>query len=170
LTYYPFWRYAREGPRRLVPAWPTLETQWAELRLPEAEQVSFDAAHVQGVGVVEPTVPEASARASGGGEHAGPEGDLVHLPVYEATMGLGATRFRVAVEACSGTVVCAGAPGAEGGGAVAVRRTAWMVGGGLAILAAAMAIRPFGMAAIVAAALAALLYGVLASEARGSGG
>ncbi len=169
LVYYPFWRYAREGPRRLVPAWSTLETQWTELRLPEAEQVSFDAAHVQGAVVVEPTVPEAAARARGGGDESAPKGDLVHLPAYEATIRLGSTRLPVAVEACSGTVVCAAAPGAEGVTAAGIRRAAWSAGGGLAIVGVGMAIRPFALAAIVAAGLAVLLYGVLASEGRRSG-
>jgi hypothetical protein len=169
LTYYPFWRYAREGPRRLVPAWSTLETRWAELHLPEAEQESFDPAQVQGAEVVEPTVPEASARERVGGPGV-PEGDLVHLPVYDATMRLGQTRVRVAVEACSGTVVSAGAPGAEGATTTARRRAAWMVGGGLAILGTALAIRPFAIAAIAAAALAVLLYGVLSSDGRASAG
>jgi hypothetical protein len=167
LSYYPFWRYAREGPRRLVPAWSTLETQWAELRLPEAEQVSFDPALVQGAEVVEPTVPEAAARAPVG-EGAVPEGDLVHLPVYEATMRRGNARFRVAVEACSGTVVSASAPGAEGAKTAAIRRVAWTVGAGVAILGVSVAVRPFGIAAIAAAVLAVLLYGVLAAGGRGS--
>jgi len=169
LVYYPFWRYAREGPRRLVPAWSTLETQWAELRLPEAEQVSFDAAHVQGAVVVEPTVPEAAARARIGGDKPAPEGDLVHVPAYELSMRLEGTRLPVAVEACSGTVVCAAAPGAEGGRAAAFRRATWMASAGLAIVGVGMAIRPFAFAATVAALLAVLLYGVLASEGRGSG-
>ncbi len=168
LVYYPFWRYVREGPRRIVPAWSTLETQWAELPLPEAEQVSFDATHVQGAEVVEPTVPEAAARA-GVGERSVPEGDLVHLPAYDAAMRVGGARFRVAVEACSGTVVCAGLPGAEGTRTAALRRAAWMVAGGLAILAVGTAIGPLGIAAIVAAVLAVLLYGVLASDGRGNG-
>lgn len=169
LTYYPFWRYAREGPRRLVPAWSTLETQWAELRLPEAEQVSFDPTLIQGAEVVEPTVPEAAARERVGGPSV-PEGDLVHLPVYVAAMRLGNLRFRAAVEACSGVVVSTGAPGADGATTAALRRAAWMVGGGLAILGAGLAIRPFALAAIAAAALAVLLYGVLASDGRRSVG
>lgn len=169
LTYYPFWRYAREGPRRLVPAWSTLETQWAELRLPEAEQEPFDLAQVQGAEVVEPTVPEAAARERVGGQGV-PEGDLVHLPVYDATLRVGQAPFRVAVEACSGMVVSAGAFGAEGTGTAAMRRAAWMVGGGLAILGTALVIRPFAIAAIAAAALAVLLYGVLSSEGRASAG
>jgi hypothetical protein len=169
LVYYPFWRYAREGPRRLVPAWSTVEMQWAELRLPEAEQVSFDAAQVRGAVVVEPTVPEAAARERGGGEGSAPEGDLVHLPAYEATMRLGGARLPVTVEACSGTVVCAGALGAEGTRAAAIRRAAWMVAGGLLVLAVGMTIRPFAIAAAASAALAVLLCGVLASEGRGSG-
>jgi hypothetical protein len=45
-----------------------------------------------------------------------------------------------------------------------------MAGGGLAILAVAVAVPLFGMAAIAAAALAVLLYGVLALEGHGGGG
>jgi hypothetical protein len=167
LVYYPFWRYVREGPRRLVPAWSTLETEWAELRLPDAEQVSFDASQLQGAAVVEATVPEAAARARVDGEGSAPEGDLVHLPAYEVTICLGGLRMPVAVEACSGTVVCAGAQG-EGTRRPAVRRIVWMVCGGLAILGIAMAVRPLGIAAAASAALAVLLYGFLASEGRGS--
>ena len=169
LVYYPFWRYAREGLRRLVPAWSTLETPWADLRLPDAEQVSFDAAHVQGADVVEPTVPEAAARARVG-EGSVPEGDLVHLPVYETAMRLGGARLRVAVEACSGTVVCAGVPAAEGTRAAALRRTVWMAAGGLVILGVAAAIGPFSIAAIAAAILAVLLYTMLAADSHGGGG
>jgi hypothetical protein len=167
-VYYPFWRYAREGPRRLVPAWPTLETEWANLRLPDAEQVFFDPSHLQGAEAVEPTVPEAAARARVGREGPTTEGDLVHVPVYEAAMRLGETRMPVVVEACSGTVVCAGASG-EGTRTPAVGRIVWMMCGGLAILAVAAAVRPVGIAAAASAALAVLLYGVLASEGRGSG-
>ncbi len=170
LIYYPFWRYAREGPRRLVPAWATLEPQWAALRPPEAEQVSFDTAHVQAAVVVEPVVPEAAARGRFADEHPVPEGDLVHVPVYEVAVRLAGTRLPVAVEACSGTVVCPGTPGGEGANAAVVRRAIRMAGGGLAILAVAVAVPLFGMAAIAAAALAVLLYGVLALEGRGGGG
>lgn len=169
LTYYPFWRYAREGPRRLVPAWSTLETQWAELRLPEAEQVSFDPALLQGADALEPAVPEAAARARVGGPGV-LEGELVHLPVYDAAMRVGQTRFRVAVEACSGAVVSAGVPGAEGTKTAAMRRAAWMAGGGLAIVGVSVAIRPFAIAAIAAATLGVLLYGVLSSNGSGSAG
>jgi hypothetical protein len=84
-------------------------------------------------------------------------------------MRLGNARFGVAVEACSGTVVSASAPGAEGGRTAAVRRLAWMVGAGAAILGVGMAVRPFGIAAIGAAVLAVLLYGALAADGRGSG-
>lgn len=169
LVYYPFWRYAREGPRRLVPAWSTVETEWAELHLPDGEQVSFDPAHVRGAVVIEPTVPEAAARARVVGDGSAPEGDLVHVPAYEVSMRLEGTRLRVAIEACWGTVVCAGAPGAEGTRAAAIRRAAWMVASGVIVLAVGMATRPFAIAATVAALLAVLLYGVLASEGSGSG-
>jgi hypothetical protein len=169
LVYYPFWRYAREGPRRLIPAWSTLETHWDELRLPDAEQVFFDASHVQGATVVESTVPEPAARARAFGDGLVPEGDLVHLPVYEATIRLGEVRRCIAIEACSGMVVCSetALPQAAGSGAA---RVAWMAGVGSVMLAAAMVVRPLGVAALVVAALAALLYGVLVTDGRGGGG
>jgi len=44
-----------------------------------------------------------------------------------------------------------------------------MASAGLAIVGVGMLIRPFAFAATVAALLAVLLYGVLASEGRGSG-
>jgi hypothetical protein len=169
LIYYPFWRYALEGPRRLVPAWSTLDAQWEELRLPDAEQVFFDASHVQGAGVVEPTIPEAAARARVFGEAPAQPGDLVHLPVYEATIRVGGLRQRVAVEACAGAVVCSAGGMSQRTRVETVRHAWWMAGGGLVVLVAAATIRPLGIAAIVVAFLAALLYGALLGEGRRSG-
>jgi hypothetical protein len=169
LVYYPFWRYAREGPRRLVPAWSTLETQWEELRLPDAEQVFFDASHVQGATVVEPTVPEAAARARVSREERVPEGDLVHLPVYETTMRLGEARRSVAIEACLGTVVCAGAGVAQPAVGRKMGRLGWMAGGAIVMATAAMAVRPLGIAALAVGVLAVLLYVALVGSGRGGG-
>ncbi len=168
LTYYPFWRYARQGPRRLVPAWLTLESAWSELGLPDAEQVFFDPSHVQGATVVEPMVPEAAARVRVFGDTEAKEGDLVSLPVYEAAIRFGGVQQGVAVEACSGTVIYSGnaAPQrARTAGAVGL-----LAGGGLAMFAAAAAIRPLGFAVLVVAALAGLLYAVLVEEGRRNGG
>jgi hypothetical protein len=167
LVYYPFWRYAREGPRRLVPAWATLETAWEGLRPPDGEQAFFDASQVRGVEVVEPSVPEAAARIRALGEAAGREGDLVHLPVYETTVRVGAARLPVGIDACSGTVVWAKTvPQAAAG---AAHRTVWMMGGGLLMLAAAVAIRPLEIALPVLAGLAVFLYIILVGDRRGSG-
>jgi len=164
LTYYPFWRYAREGPCRLVPAWSTLENAWDELGLPDAEQVFFDSSHVQGAAVVEPTVPEAAARARVFGDVPAKEGDLVSLPVYEAAIRLGEVQQGVAVEACSGTVVCSGIKVPQGAGPAGP--IGWLVGGGVAMAATAMAIRPLGLAILVVAVLAGCLYGVLVRGGR----
>jgi hypothetical protein len=150
-----------------VPAWSTLESAWDQLRLPDAEQVFFDASLVQGAEVVEPSVPEASARARAFGEAAVPAGDLVHLPIYETTVRLGDLRHALGVEACSGTVVCPGLEAAADVTAGWARRTGWMVCGGLVMLGAALAIRPLGVVLAVVGAVTALLYGVLASETRG---
>jgi hypothetical protein len=168
LAYYPFWRYAREGPRRLVPAWATLESAWNEVGLPDAEQVFFDPLHVQGATVVEPTVPEGAARVRVFGGAEAREGDLVSLPVYETAVRFGGIQQCVAVEACSGTVIYSGIAGP------ARPRTtgalAWLAGGWLAMFAAATGIRPLGIAILVAAALAGFLYAVLLRESRRNGG
>lgn len=169
LVYYPFWRYAREGPRRLIPAWSTLEPEWDTLRLPDAEQVFFDASHVGDADVIQSSVPEASARARAFGEASVPPGDLVHVPFYETTVRLGEIRRSVGVEACTGTVVC---PGLEALGArtpTMARRTGWMLCVGVVMLAAALAIRPLGVVVVVVGVTTVLLYGILVSE-RGSGG
>lgn len=169
LTYYPFWRYALEGPRRLVPAWSTVNAAWDALRLPDAEQVFFDASHIAGAAVVEPTVPEAAARARVFGGAPAEPGDLVHLPVYETAIRARGVRQPIAIEACAGTVVCSAAAlprGANGGRA---RRAGWLAAGGLLMLVAALAIRPLGIAAFAVAALAVLLWAALAGAGRGRG-
>ncbi len=166
LVYYPFWRYVREGPRRLVPAWSTLEDAWGALSPPDAEQLFFDPAFLRGAEVIEPTIPDAAARqrAFGGGESRA--GDLVRLPVYETMIRVGQREVRVAVEACSGIVVCAGEWVSDGGG-IGRRRTGWLLGGGLLMLGAALAIRPWGIAALAVGILGILWYGVLVGAGRG---
>ncbi len=170
LVYYPFWRYAREGPRRLVPAWSTLEAAWEALRLPDAEQVFFDASHVAGAEVIEASVPEASARTRAFAEASVLPGDLVHLPFYETTVRLGERRHPIGVEACSGTVVCPGMDTLVAGKPGLARPTGWMLCAAVVMLGAALAVRPLGVVVVVVGVTAVLLYGILVSERRGSGG
>ena len=169
LVYYPFWRYVKDGPRRLVPAWSALDPAWDRLSLPDAEQLFFDAAQAEGGEVIDPTVPEAAARARALGDGATEAGDLVHLPVYEATVRLAGTPVSLRVEACSGTVLApevalpTPADGATSG------RTAWMVGGGSAMLAAAVGIAPLGIALAAVATLSLMVYLGLRGAGRGGG-
>ena len=135
--------------------------------MPDAEQVFFDASYAQGATMVEPTVPEAAARARVYGDVPAKEGDLIRLPVYEATVRLGEVRRDVAIEACSGTVVSSGIGMLRGVGKSG--HIGWLVSGGAAMAAAAMAIRPLGVAMFVVGVLAGLLYGVLAGGGRRSG-
>jgi hypothetical protein len=169
LVYYPFWRYAKDGPRRLVPAWSALDPAWVGLRPPDAEQVFFDATQAEGGEVIDPTVPEAAARARALGDGATDAGDLVHLPVYEAAVRLAGTPVSLRVEACSGTVLAPEdvlpTPADEG----ARGRTAWMVGGGSAMLAAAVAIAPLAIALAAIAALSLIVYLGLRGAGRGGG-
>lgn len=162
LAYYPFWRYAQEGPLRLVPAWPTLEPAWERLPPPEAEQAFFDPAQVGEARLVEASVPEAAARARVG---AGREGELVHLPVYEGTVRAGGGSLSVWVEACGGGVIWpeAAPPAARGRSGRAV----WMLGGGLAMLCAAALIRPLPILLPLLVAAAALIYVGLLGTGRG---
>jgi DNA-directed RNA polymerase subunit RPC12/RpoP len=91
LVYYPFWRYTREGPRRLVPAWSTLEAQWP-LSLPEAEQV-FDAAHVQGA---MSSVHRAGRRRPAAAAKDPRPRATVHLPAYKDHHASWSTRLPAA--------------------------------------------------------------------------
>jgi hypothetical protein len=167
LVFYPFWRYTREGPRRLVPAWPTLAAGWEEFRPPDGEQSFFDAAQAGSADVVEASVPEAAARIRAFGETAGREGDLVHLPVYETTVRVGVARLPVAVDACSGTVVWAKSLPETGAGQA--HQATWLIGAGVLMLAAAVAIRPVAIALPVLAGLATILYIILAGGGRDDG-
>ena len=166
LAYYPFWRYAREGPRRLVPAWSTLDPAWDRFRLPDAEQLFFDAAQAAGAEVIEATVPEAAARVRALGEAAGEQGDLIHLPVYRATVRVGGAEATLWVDACSGRVLAPEqAFPASGGGSTAGRR-AWMAGGGVAMVLAALAIPSLWIAACAVAALSLTVYVALSGTRR----
>jgi hypothetical protein len=106
LTYQPFWRFASQGRPRLVPAWTALEARWADVPVPEGEQVVYDSAIVGTARVVEPSVAEAAARYRAFGARAGPTimGDLVHVPFYEVQATIGGGRLAISVEACSGRV------------------------------------------------------------------
>lgn len=169
LAYYPFWRYAREGPRRLVPAWSTLEPAWDRFPLPDAEQQFFDAAQAADAEVIEPSVPEAAARMRAQGEAAGEKGDLVHLPVYRATVRVGGVEATLWVDACSGTVLASEqALPALGDGSAAGRR-AWMAGGGVAMVMVAMAVPSLALAACAVAVLSLAVYLGLAGTRRAGG-
>jgi hypothetical protein len=169
VVYYPFWRYVREGPRKLVPAWSTPDPALGDLRPPDAEQVFFDASHVQGVEVVDAAIPEAAARARAFGEATAPPGDLVHLPFYDISVRLGELRRRLTIDACSGTVLTPEGEPAPGPRTSVARHVLALTGGGLVMSAAAATIRPLESAAAVVAALAAVLYIVLRGESRRRG-
>jgi len=169
LVYYPFWRYAKDGPQRLVPAWSVLDPTWDRLRPPDAEQLFFDAAQAEGGEVIDPTVPEAAARARALGDGATEAGDLVHLPVYEATVRLAGMPVSLRVEACSGTVLASEDGLPIPADEAARGRTAWMVGGGSAMLAAAVAVAPLAIALAAVAALSLMVYLGLRGAGRGGG-
>jgi hypothetical protein len=106
LTYRPFWRFASQARPRLIPAWPALEARWADVPLPEGEQVVYDLAIVGTARLVEPSVAEAAARQRAFGADAGSTaaGDLVHVPFSEVQATIGGGRLATSVEACSGRV------------------------------------------------------------------
>lgn len=110
LTYFPFWRYVREGPPRLVPAWPTLDVRWADVQIPEAEQVFYDPALVEGAEVVESSVAEAATRQRLPAGDGVKPGELVHVPFFEVAMRIETSRLAVSVEACSGRVYASAMP------------------------------------------------------------
>lgn len=119
LTYQPFWRFASQGRPRLVPAWPALEARWADVPVPEGEQVIYDPAIVGTARVVESSVAEAAARTRALGVSAASTavGDLVHVPFYEVQARIGGGRLAISVEACSGRAYPERMPpGARGSG------------------------------------------------------
>jgi hypothetical protein len=170
LIFYPFWRYVREGPLRLVPAWPTTRPTPDELRPPDAEQVFFDASHLRDADAIDPALPEEAARVRAFGRTSVPPGDLVHVPFYEVHVRFGGVQRRVSVEACSGTVL---RPDGESPPRrrPSLARHPWpLVACGLLMVVAAATIRHPAMAAAVVAVVAAILSVGLRGHARLRGG
>jgi hypothetical protein len=159
-VYQPFWRFVSQGRPRLVPAWPTLEDRWADLPLPEAEQVIYDPSIVGTARAVEPTVAEAAARSRVFGASAAsvPAGDLVHIPFYEIQATVGRGRLAASIEACSGRVYPGRMPA---GNRTAARQTgaATIAVVGFALLfLESMFIPPLWLAALVVAISAWVIY------------
>lgn len=169
LIYHPFWRYTRSGPPRLVPGWSTLEVVWDGLRPPDAEVVCFDPALTAGAEVIEPTLPEASARFRALGGETGDPGELAHLPVYRTTVRVGDRPLELWIDACSGAVLSSGPVGPQAGAATAAGRTAWMAGGGVVMVMAAMAIPSAVLAACAVGVLSVALYIGLSAAGRERG-
>lgn len=172
LAYRPFWRFATQGRPRLVPAWPALEVCWADVPVPEGEQVIYDPSIVGAARLVEQSVAEASARSRAFGASAAtvPAGDLVHVPFYEVQGTVGTGRLAVSLEACSGRVYPERMP--AGANAVAARRAGGgttVVVGFLLLFLEAMLIPPTWLAALVVALSAWLLYRVVISETGSAG-
>ncbi|MFB3819380.1 MAG: hypothetical protein ACE147_17105 [Candidatus Methylomirabilales bacterium] len=164
LMYYPFWRYAVSGRPRLVPAWPTLDAGWGDVRAPDAEQRLFDPALLGTATLVEAQVEETAARRHLGAEAGSGAGDLVHLPFYEVAARSGRSRLRVSVDACSGEARAAGIP--------EERRRRPVAGGWLAVAAfglmllAGALLPTWWLAAAAILPLALVLYWTLMAEAR----
>jgi hypothetical protein len=165
LTYYPFWRYAIGGRPRLVPAWPTVDERWRDVRAPGAEQSLFDPALAGSATVLEAEVEEPAARRQLGPEAGSTPGDLVHVPFYEVGARVGQGRLRVAVDACSGQARAAGIPeGRQAGRSVA---GAWVpIAAFLLMLAAGALLPTWWLAAAAILPLAILLHGVLTAPER----
>lgn len=168
LRYLPFWRYVQAGPRRLVPAWPTVQDRWGDVEVPEAEQVFYDPALVEGAEVVEASVPEAAARPRlSAGEELAP-GELVHVPFFEVAMRIGTSRLAVSVEACSGRLYASPRPAsvlAQRGSGAERRVTTGL--GFAAMLAEAALLPPGWLAALAVVATALVTYwAVLAGTKR----
>lgn len=155
LVFYPFWRFTVARRPRLVAAWPTLETRWAEIPTPEGEQGVYDIAAVGEARVVEAGVAEAAARARILGEGAATPGDLVHIPFYEMAVRLGSHPVRVSLEACSAHVypdrIPPGARRSSGRRAF----SAWTAILGFLAMAVEAMLIPVGWIAAAAAALTA---------------
>ena len=170
-VYQPFWRFTSQGRPRLVPAWATLEARWADLPLPEAEQVIFDPSIVGNARLVEPTVAEAAARSRVFGTSAASvsAGDLVHIPFYEVQAMVGNQQLTAGVEACSGRVYPARIPaGVQTKGSRQTNAGALAVVGFVLIFLEAMLIPPPWLAAFVVGLSAWVLYRVVITP-MGSG-
>jgi hypothetical protein len=148
LTYLPFWRFASHGHPRLTPAWPALEACWAEVPLPDAEQVVYDPSIGGSARVVEATVAEAAARNRAFGEIAAREaaGELVHVPFYEVQATIGTGRLAAWVEACSGRVYPVRVPPVTGRAARGAAVVATALGGFVVMFLEAMLIPPAWLA------------------------
>jgi hypothetical protein len=164
LVYQPFWRFASQGRPRLVPAWPTLEARWADLPVPEAEQVIYDPSSVGTAHVEEPSVAEAAGRTRVFGASAAsvPAGDLVHIPFYDIQATIGSGRLAVSLEACTGHIYPERMP--FGTKTAATRQDiagATAVVGFVVLFLEAMLIPTPGLAALVVALTAWVLYRVM---------
>lgn len=164
LTYQPFWRFTLQGRPRLVPAWPALEARWADVPVPEGEQVVYDPAIVGTARLVEPSVAEAAARtrAFGVGAASTAMGDLVHVPFYEVQATIGGGQLAISVEACSGRVYPERTPPSAGSSAArqASALVTAVVGFVLMFLEATF-IPPAWLAALGVALTAWVLYRLL---------
>ena len=169
LVYRPFWRYVTLGQTRLVPAWPTIEHRWAEVPVPNAAQVLFDASLVRGAEVVEPNVAEAAARSRAFGEDAASTaaGDLVHLPFFEAQARIESRELQIAMDACAGRVYPNRMPpGAQSHGTRQSFALPIAILGFLGMFSEAVLISPAWLAAVVVALTAVVLYWFFVSSVR----
>jgi hypothetical protein len=82
---------------------------------------------------------------------------------------LAGTPVSLRVEACSGSVLAPEGALPTPADAAAGGRTAWIVGGGSAMLVAADAIAPLGMALAAVATLSLMVYLGLRGAGRGGG-
>lgn len=167
LRYLPFWRYIQEGSPRLVPAWPTLESRWAAVQIPEGEQLFFDPALVERAEVVESGVAEEAARRRLRAGGAAKPGELVHVPFFEITMQIGNTRVGVSVEACSGRIYSSLMPESILAERVSGPGRPVTMGVGFAVMLAGAVLSPSAwLAAAVLGLTGAVLYWILMSDVR----
>jgi hypothetical protein len=164
LTYYPFWRYAASGRPHLVPAWPTLDARWGDVRAPDAEQSLFDPALVGTTTLVEAEVEEPAARRHLGPETGGAPGDLVHVPFYEVAARAGRSRLRVTVDACSGQARAAGMPEERQARTSAARP--WVPVAAFVLMLAAGAALPWWLAVAAILPIAIVLHWTLMAPER----
>ena len=167
LVFRPFWRFLAQGHPRLVPAWPALESRWADVPAPPAEQVIYDPAAVGGGRVVEPNVAEAAARQRvfGGDAASVGAGDLVHVPFFEGEVMIGLHRMQVSLEACSGWVYPDRMPaGAREPEARQAARVTTAILGFLGMFLGAMLVPPLWLAVVVVGVIGVAVYRVLVNS------
>jgi hypothetical protein len=171
LVYRPFWRYAARGRPRMVPAWGTLESRWADVPVPEGEQALYDPSALGDAEVTEPDVAEAAARQRAFGDGtARTAGDLVHAPFYEIEMRVGSRPIPVSLEACSGRVYAERLPASAssaGFNPAGGKGLAFL--GFLAMAGEAILIRPPWLAALAIGLTAVALYVCLVAPAQAGG-